>query len=206
MAETLHDNAVEALKKMGYAHCVSPGPDIYVDIERSGCTDAVLPHLKDLSTIHHLNLSRTQVTDRIMEILQAHPEIRELDITDTKVGDEGLRFLPLAKSLEVLGLGSIEPPYESKITDAGIVHVAGLKALKHLDLFATAVTADGLKVVGELPSLECLGMSAKQVSEDSIASLQRAPKLRKIILIGAEDTDPVFIHLQKSLPNVAVVF
>jgi hypothetical protein len=69
----------------------------------------------------------------------------------TKVTDAGLKELAGLKSLEVLHLG------RTKVTGAGL---AGLKSLQALYLYDTAMTDMALKELAELKSLQMLNLAS----------------------------------------------
>ena len=61
----------------------------------------------------------------------------------------------------------------SKVTDAGLKELAGLKHLHKLDLFNTKVTDAGLKELAGLKSLRELRLIATKVTAAGVAELQK---------------------------------
>jgi hypothetical protein len=72
-----------------------------------------------------------------------------VDLGRTKVTDAGLQHLAGLKQLRALDLNN------TQVTDAALKHLAGLKQLRELDLFLTKVTAKGKADLKKaLPDLE----------------------------------------------------
>lgn len=90
-----------------------------------------------------LDLSRTGVTDAGLKALARMPNLKRLDLRGTAVGDEGAKALAGLAKLETLGL------YGTKVTDAGLEPLRGLKALRRAYLADTKVTEAGVKRLRE---------------------------------------------------------
>ena len=75
-----------------------------------------------------------------------------LCLNGTKMTDAGLKELAGLKSLQALDLGG------TQVTDAGLKELAGLKSLRALDLRWTQVTDAGLKELAGLKSLQTLNL------------------------------------------------
>jgi uncharacterized membrane protein len=90
-----------------------------------------------------LDLSRTGVTDAGLKVLGAMPNLERLDLRGTAAGDEGLKALAGLSKLETLGL------YGTGVTDAGLEPLRGLKNLKKLYLGGTKTTEEGAKKLRE---------------------------------------------------------
>jgi hypothetical protein len=70
-------------------------------------------------------------------------------------------------------------PTGTKVTDAGLKHVAQLPGLKSLTLGESAISEAGLAHLSALSSLQTLYLSALPVSDEGIKALQKAvPGLR----------------------------
>jgi internalin A len=168
---------------------------VEVNLERSMVTDSVLEDLKLLDNVHRLFLNFTMVTDKIMEVFEVHPEIKQLDISNTQITDDGLRYLKFAQSLEILYLGE-------RITDQAVDYIKEVPNLKTLDVSDTSISVQGLIKLTALSNLTFLSLSKAQVSDESIAALKGAKMLDKLHLALAEDDDPVFQKLQRSIPGI----
>ena len=82
--------------------------------------------------------------------------------------DAGLKQLAGLKALKSLNLSG------TKVTDAGLKHLAGLKALQKLDLEDTKVTDAGLKHLAGLKALRRLHLEDTTVTNAGISKLKRA--------------------------------
>lgn len=93
------------------------------------------------------------------------------------IGDEQIAHLkPLAPQLAWLYLN------KTKVTDAGMEHLAGLKQLRRLHLANTAITSAGVKHLEGLENLETLNIYGTKVTDDVLDSLTKLPKLKKVFL------------------------
>ena len=96
-------------------------------------------------------------------------EILELYFTDdVQITDAGLVHLAGLTSLQGLGLSNTE------ITDAGLVHLSGLTNLQRLRLSNTEITDAGLVHLSGLTSLQRLALSETQVTDAGVAKLKEA--------------------------------
>jgi hypothetical protein len=60
------------------------------------------------------------------------------------------------------------------VTDEGLKHLAGLKALTHLNLFGTNVTDAGLEHLAELKALTVLNLARTKVTDKGVKELEKA--------------------------------
>jgi len=98
--------------------------------------------LQELSSVGNdllwLDLSRTGITDAGLKVLAKMPNLEHLDLRGTAVGDEGVRALAGLGKLETLSL------YGTGVTDAGLEALPGLPSLRRLYVGGTKVTEPGL--------------------------------------------------------------
>ncbi len=90
-----------------------------------------------------LDLSRTGITDAGLKMLAKMPNLERLDLRGTAVGDAGVESLAPLRSLQTLGL------YGTAVTDAGLPALQRLPGLKRLYVGGTRVTATGLGALGK---------------------------------------------------------
>jgi len=97
-----------------------------------------------------LDLSRTGITDAGLAAVARMRELRHLDLRGTAIGDAGVEALGGLAALETLSL------YGTGLSDAGLDSLQrGLPALRHLYVGDTAVTEQGLARLREArPQLE----------------------------------------------------
>ena len=84
-----------------------------------------------------LDLSRTGVTDAGLRVLEKMPNLERLDLRGTKVGDDGVAALAGLVKLETLGL------YGTGVTDDGVKALQALPSLRRVYVGGTAVTEAG---------------------------------------------------------------
>ena len=90
-----------------------------------------------------LDLSRTGITDAGLKVLGKMPNLEHLDLRGTAVGDAGVEALAPLHNLQTLGL------YGTAVTDAGLPALQRLPGLRRLYVGGTRVTAPGLAILGK---------------------------------------------------------
>jgi hypothetical protein len=99
-------------------------------------------------------------------------DVVELDLSFSKITNAGLKHVAEFKQLQTLKL------YLTPIGDAGLMELAGLQQLQTLDLNSTKVSDQGLKELARLPRLHTLSLGGTKVSDAGVAELRKAlPKL-----------------------------
>jgi internalin A len=93
----------------------------------------------------------------------------------------------------------------TKVTDAGLKEVAGLKSLKTLNLAGTQVTDVGLKELAGLQRLATLNLSHTQVTDAGLKALVAVKNLHRLDLTGTQVTDEGAAELRKSLRYCEIV-
>jgi hypothetical protein len=90
------------------------------------------------------------------------------------------------------------------VNDAWLEQLAGQKSLKKLSLANCAVTNTGMKIVGQLTSLEELNLTLTAVSDDGLRELGALTKLKSLGLASSQCTGVGFDKLKqlKQLENV----
>ena len=88
-----------------------------------------------------LDLSRTGITDAGLKVLAKMPNLAHLDLRETAIGDDGVRALAGLNKLETLSL------YGTGVTDAGLKALQGLPSLRRLYVGGTRVTEPGLEAL-----------------------------------------------------------
>ena len=79
--------------------------------------------------------------------------------------------------------------YDTKVSDAGLVHLKGLKQLYSLGLSNTRVTGAGLVRLKDLKELETLDLDGLKVSDADLAQLKDLPELNNLSLYQSQVND-----------------
>jgi Leucine-rich repeat (LRR) protein len=176
--------------------------------KHSPITDEGLIHLKDLDSLKELWLVKTQITDAGLAHLSSLKKLEVLFLMRTKLTGEGLAFLkgiPALKYLELRrtnignrGLANCRQWSDTleglmlentKISDADLIYLVDLKALKNLNLSNTSITDAGLVHIRKLSSLENLNLDDTYITDDGLMSLKDLPNLQEIDILETSVTN-----------------
>lgn len=132
--------------------------------------DKHLEHLLFVVTLRRLDLSRNGLSDEALEVLGRMTWLTDLRVNADKnngwinerITDDGLRALRRMGELQRLELEA-----GTKITDAGLEHLAGLRSLRQLSLDYTGVTAEGVaRLQASLPQTKIRwGSTIEEISD-----------------------------------------
>jgi internalin A len=89
------------------------------------------------------------------------------------------------------------------ITDAGLVHLAGLTNLTGLRLEDTKVSDRGLKHLERLTNLESINLDGTEVTDAGLVHLKKLPKLSSVRLPRGV-TDAGVKELQRAFPKASI--
>ncbi|MEM7048318.1 MAG: hypothetical protein AAF604_01610 [Acidobacteriota bacterium] len=112
-------------------------------------------------------------------------------------GDDGLRHLAQIQGLYKLRIGG-------SVSDAGLVHLAGLAELEALDLHLPEVTDAGVRHLAGLVGLERLNLTYTQTSDRGLRWLEDMTRLKWLGLVYTQVTVAGVERLRKVLPNTTI--
>jgi CheY-like chemotaxis protein len=152
-----------------------------------------------LQTGQKLDLLSTQISDRELgNLLSSLKDLRFLSLAETRVGDAGLVHLQSLPHLQELHLD------HSDITDEGLKILTTLPNLEILDLKGTQITDAGLIHVGRLAGLKGLYLTRTGITDAGLEKLRNLGKLETLILWDTGIGDAGLEHL-KSLKHLKEV-
>jgi hypothetical protein len=161
-------------------------------------SDALLPHVGQLSQVETLHLSGPFVTDAGLARLRGLTKLSRLGLHRTKVTDAGLTHLGELAELSWISVTA------SDVTDAGLVHLEGLVKLSALNLVGTKVSDAGLVQLRRLRHLSDLNLSVKGVTDAGLAHLKGLTKLSELNLFNTNTTDGAMNELRQELPSLKI--
>jgi len=94
---------------------------------------------------------------------------------------------------------------DTKVSDAGLVHLAGMTRLESVNLSNTNVSDAGLAHLGRMPSLAGLNVTGTKVTDAGLVHLKPLPKLTKLNVSGTAVTAQGVKDAKKFLPFFATV-
>ena len=180
----------------------------HLDLDGRGVTDDSLKHLVVLKNLETLGLGGTSAedlrcllampklwslnlhtaTDRALSHLNGLHSLQRLYVSSSKISDAGLQHLSGLK-LETLDLSG------TGITDAGLQYLSTLKELQDLRLSKTRILGDGLKHLSQLKRLESLELRGNKLADDSLKFLGSVHSLKSLDLKDTGITDEAILNL-----------
>jgi hypothetical protein len=121
-------------------------------------------------------IARSREWAKVLELLEQHPTAGlsgQGQMTDDLLEDLSHR----ARGLTALGLSGCR-----QVSDGGVLHLARVPSLQHLDLTGTSVTDAGLQVLRHLPQLRTLSLAWNRVTDEGIGVLAHCDLLEHLNL------------------------
>jgi internalin A len=184
-----------------------------LDLYGAPITDAGVAHLKDLVEMENLQLGETLLGDEALRTIGTFTKLTDLDARSPNVTDAGLMHLKNLK-LHWLALGSDKVTGPglaalrdmtdvdclwldgTRIDDASLDHLAGLKKLQHFGICKTRVTDAGLAKLTGLEQIESLKLDDLPLTDASIPTLTAMHSLKDVQMNWTQVTDAGFKQLQ----------
>jgi len=154
--------------------------------------------------VDEVHFIRSNVDDASLAVIKGFPNfqllaIDEFDsfIFDSRISDAGLVHLNGLTNLEELHLRA------TQITDAGLEHLKGLTNLKWLTLWGTQVVGTGLVHLEGLTNLETLDLQGP-ITDAGLEYVKGLTNLKHLSIESTEVTDRGLEHL-KELSNLELL-
>lgn len=190
-------------------------------IPGSELTDDGLASLESLDHLQQLDLDAYKVTDAGLHRLRGLKKMRRLQLKGTGATGAALLDLPWRGELERLGgqffdderLRYLEGLSKlthldlqlSKVTDAGLMHMPKLPALRVLNLGSTSVTGTGMSALAGIDTLEEINLtSCTAVTDEALSKLERMQNLKRLFLFSTPITPAGAKALKKAIPDVTI--
>lgn len=162
--------------------------------------DACLEQIGKMKELEQLDLAGTRISDRGLKHVSNLPKLRHLilggshtpnlSLGFTDVGDEGLAGMTDLPNLAGITLE------RTKVTDAGLRHLARFPALKTIWLGYTEITGSRFGDLAELPNLAGMDLEGTKVTDDGLANLRHLKSLQGVSVVGTAVTDAGLEHLK----------
>jgi hypothetical protein len=151
-------------------------------------------------TLRELGIQNADLTEAALEALLSLPSLEALDLEGTPFDDRMAEQLRTSKIMS-LDVGA------TRITRRGLKHLAEMKQLRSLDLWANQLTVDDLQLLTTLPNLEYLSVGSVEGNESLAASelvplVLRLPAMKRLWLDGVHITTDQAESLKERLDAV----
>jgi hypothetical protein len=148
-----------------------------------------------------IDLKGKPITDRDLEELKKLPRLENVNLGKTRVTGAGMIHLAGLKNIKCLSL------WDTQVNDDGLRNLAALTKLRVLILDGTRVTDSGLKHLEGLKDLdEWLGLTGTGVTDSGLEHLKGLKKLRQINVRMTKVTAGGAKELKKYLPKAQISY
>ena len=205
--EWITDQGMTAIK--GWKHLKR------LDLRGTRISDGTLEIVSTFPGLEALDIAHTEVTDVGLENLITLVNLKELAVGRGRLTNSGLAALRMLPTLTHLDLGgSRATPPDSPggrgsgavIPDETLNAIAALKDLRVLYLGYSAISADGLRVLGALENLEKLGLQGcSRVNDAALAELANWKSLRYLDVQEAPVTEKGLELLRKAKSGIKIL-
>jgi hypothetical protein len=204
----------------GLAHLSHLATLSSLELDGTSVSDAGLLHLHALTSLEYLSLRKAKIRGPGLRHLTTLPSLKSLHLRETELTDSalcaiaeihGLRTLNIlacpritnAGLVAIAGLFELRRLYVGSpgITDAGVIHLKGLTKLERLYLRDSKITDASMKSLRSLTALEQLSLDGTGVTEKGLSSLNDMPKLRLLQVLDTRIGGAEVYRIHKALPN-----
>ena len=156
-------------------------------------TDQALRHLTKMTKLKRLNLSFCNITGAGLMHLKDLTQLQNLELENTQIGDSALVHVGRFSNLQNLSL--VFNPVTYKISDAGLVHLAGLGSLRKLNFEGIDVTDQSTAFLANMPHLEDLNIVGGKLTDAAMPTVTKCTALKRLGLSNCSITDQGFAQL-----------
>jgi internalin A len=202
--EYLDDLSGEPTTDSGLAALAELDQLLYLAIQGKSVSNAGLVHLKKMTRLEELHTWSLAIDDAGLANLSGLTALKRLSLRTNRISDDGLvhlESLTNLKELRLIGVGNDHSgdwdiQYEnSKITSAGLVHLARMSRLEALFLDRQRIA--NLAPIRHLSSLRTLGLDHTAIDDSGLEPITSLIGLKTLILDGTAITDASMANLAK---------
>jgi Leucine-rich repeat (LRR) protein len=160
--------------------------------------------LRKLATLSdkllELQLDAGEVDDTSLESLTQLAALEHLRLRDSPITDAGIAKLNPSKlpNLRIINLP------QSKLTAAGLVHLASFQKLIQLRLSAATLDDRAAEELATFPALRSLHLIGPKFTDAALDQLAKAPKLSSLYIDDCHLSDAAWERLFKAKPSIHV--
>lgn len=139
-----------------------------------------------------LDLTSSWATDADLARVGRLPHLKKLDLSETKVTDAGLRHLRGLKNVRDVSLY-----YAEYFTDDGLANLKGWTELERLNLRGSRVTSKAMEHIAHLKNLRELDLGFTEINDEGFEHLLGLEKLEKLSIGGNRLTGQCLLVLKQ---------
>jgi len=176
-------------------------PFTLIRVGGGNLTDESLKRLEATPTLTRIEAPGAVVTEVGLRSLRASQKtLVSLYLAGSQLTDADCKAISECSELESLHIGAVG----SKVTDAGIAHLANLQKLHTLLVHDIGLTDAGLKQLARLKAMFRLDLGNTAVSDLGIGTLADMAALQELNIKGTRITEAGYNKLKDALPNCKI--
>jgi Leucine-rich repeat (LRR) protein len=189
-----------ALSTLGCSHEQSKDPDLALAEIKRLGGTAVREVRDDGRPLVKVDLSGTDAANADLAVLRQLDALDSLSLRRTRLTDAGMTHLAATGKLRSLDLD------ETRVSDIGLPNLAGLTSLRGLYLAGTDVTDAGLPHLHGMTKLWELSLRGTRISDAGLVHLGHLTNLRLLDLSDTKVTEAAVTKLRDDLPRAQIYF
>ena len=190
-------------------HLIAELPQVeHIVLRSPRLTDAGIAHLARLPRLKTLSIAGEQFSDQSIVALRAFPQLEWLTLNGGHMTNDGLAHLKHLPKLRRLALSGTGPGggVKTKMTGAGLKHVAEVAELVDLQMYDFDLNDDDLEPLSRLTKLRSASFSGTGVTAAGMAKLKKAlPQAWLTASTGAGSIYPPVKNNQSAMAGVPIV-
>ncbi|MFK7765778.1 MAG: leucine-rich repeat domain-containing protein [Mariniblastus sp.] len=170
----------------------------YLSIERCNVSAGALAKLKTLKRLNFFQLFRATLNEDSMKALSEYPSLAQIRCGQTRVGDAELATLAGMKTLKAIDLSDC-----NRVSINGLRSLAQCPNLSFLKVYGKNIDDAGMEVVATMRAMKVLGVNDTRVTDKGIKKLAGLD-LRELHLFRTQVSDEG-AKVISQMPNIVTL-
>ena len=137
-----------------------------------------------------INIKLDEATNETLEQISGVPQVLAINASNTDIDDSGLEHVAHLNELKHLDL------YATAVSDEGVALISGLTEIRVLNLGSTDVSSACVRHLRDMQELKVLDLSYVEAENGGFDGIAHLPGLMSLNLYGSGITDEDIVHLE----------
>ena len=169
----------------GGAAAIAQLPNLKVlALDRLKISSDGLHRMLTLNNLEEFYLAETAIDDNGLALIPQFEHLKKLRLSHNQITDAGIAHLA-----NIVGLVDLDLSENSRLSDAGMMHLSGLKKLKKLNLWSVPIGDAGVRELADLTDLAWLNLDNTQLTDDGLGALRGMSQLKFLHLGSTQISD-----------------